>query len=296
MSITQLLDSSVIIIDKPPKLSSNEVSALVKKITGAKRSGHAGTLDPEVSGVLPVALGRTTKLLDYISAKDKIYVGIIKFKTLQTTEKILELFQKFEGNIVQTPPKISAVRKVPRTRVIHYIKFLEQDEKRVLFETKTQAGTYVRTLCEDIGKLVGGARMEELRRIAVGNITEDKAVKMQDLADAIWLWKEKGNPSELFKILLSPEEYLKNYPKIFIKKSAIFSFLNGVQLTVQGILKTEEFTKNERVAIYSEENEFLGMGAALVSSSELKNIADGRIVRTERIHKNKTPLPRFSLI
>lgn len=283
-NIEELFDSGVIVIDKPPKLSSHEVTALVKKITGAKRSGHAGTLDPNVSGVLPVALGRATKLLDYIVAKDKVYVGIIKFKFEQPKEKILELFKKFEGEITQTPPKISAVRKVPRKRVIHYLKFLEQNGKFVLFETKTQAGTYVRTLCEDIGKLTGGARMEELRRIAVGDIAEQKAVKMQDLADAVWLWKEKKDESELRKIIRPVEEYLQDYRKIFVKDSAVKSLLNGAQLTKPGILKFETFEKGERVAVFSEDGKFVGMGTALVSSVDLEKMERGIIVKTERIH------------
>ena len=285
----ELLQSGVVIIDKPPGLTSHEVTSLVKKMTGALRAGHAGTLDPEVSGVLPIALGRATKLLDYIVAKDKVYVALMKFKNVQSKERILELFEKFTGGIVQTPPKMSAVRKVPRKRVIHYIKFLEQDGRLVLFETKTQAGTYVRTLCADIGKLCGGARMEELRRIAVGSITEEKAVKMEDLADALWLL-DKGDSSEFLKIVRPVEEYLASYPKIFVKTSAVDSLLNGAQLAVSGVFSLENFGKEERVALYSEEKQFIGMGSSLYSSEEVKKMQKGIVVRTERIHLRKQPL------
>ena len=127
--LESLLDCGVVIIDKPPKLSSHEVTALVKKITGANRAGHAGTLDPDVTGVLPIALGRATKLLDYIVAKEKTYVGIMKFKKEQDTKSVLALFSKFTGDIIQTPPKISAVRKVPRKRTIRTLRFLEQEGK-----------------------------------------------------------------------------------------------------------------------------------------------------------------------
>lgn len=289
-NIKDLLDSGIIIIDKPPKLSSHEVTSLVKKITGAKRAGHAGTLDPNVSGVLPIALGRATKILGYIVAKEKVYIGIIKFKNEQPRERVLELFKKFTGEIVQTPPKISAVRKVPRKRIIHYIKFLEQNGKFVLFEVKTQAGTYVRTLCEDIGNLCGGARMEELRRIAVGAISEKEAVKMEDLSDAVWLLNEKNNPSELIKMIKPVEEYLKNYKKIFVKSTALNSLLNGAQLAVSGISKFEEFKKGEKVALYSEDNAFIGMAEALYSSDELKKMKKGIAVKIERIHMRKPQL------
>lgn len=283
-TIEELLDSGIIIIDKPPKLTSHEITSLVKKITGAKRTGHAGTLDPNVSGVLPIAFGRATKLLRYIVAKDKIYVGIIKFKIEQPKEKILALFKKFEGEIIQTPPKISAVRKIPRKRVVHYIKFLEQNGKLVLFETKTQAGTYVRALCDDIGKLIGGARMEELRRIAVGDILEKQAIKMQDLYDAVFMWKVRKNEETLRTILHPVEKYLKNYKKIFVRASAVGPLLNGAQLAVPGILKLENFAKEEHVVFYSEKNEFIGVGTALFSSEEIKKMNSGIVVKTERIH------------
>ena len=289
-ALENILDSGVIIIDKPPKLASHEVTTLVKKMLGAKRAGHAGTLDPGVSGVLPVALGRATKLLDYIVAKDKVYVGIIKFKYEQPKENVLGLFKKFEGEITQMPPKISAVRKVPRKRVIHYIKFLEQNGKFVLFETKTQAGTYVRTLCEDIGKLTGGARMEELRRIAVGDIREDRAVKMQDLADATWLWKEKKDEGQIRKMVLPVESYLANYPRITLKVSAVSELLKGAQLAAPGISGMGKFGKGERVAIYSEKNEFVGMGVALVASDAIDLGRRGMVVKTERIHMKKEDL------
>lgn len=282
--LEELINNGVIIVDKPPKLSSHETTSLVKKILGAKRAGHAGTLDPKVSGVLPIALGRATKLLDFIVAKDKIYTGIIKFKIPQTNQKILDLFEKFTGEIMQTPPKISAVRKVRRKRTIYYINLLEQNGRYALFETKTQAGTYIRTLCTDIGKLTGGARMEELRRIAVGEIFEESAVKMHDLVDAVWLWKERNNPKELLKIIKPPEDYLKNYKKVFIKNSTVQTLLNGAQLMAPGLLCVEDFSKNEKIAIYTEDKKFVGMGLTLFSSDELKKIKQGQVVKIIRIH------------
>ena len=218
-------ENSIIVINKPPKLSSHEVSALVKRMLGASRSGHAGTLDPEVSGVLVVALGRATKLLRFLIAKDKTYVGIIKFHEILERKAIEQLFQKFEGEITQTPPKESAVRKVARRRKIHYLKFLEQSRENprlALFEAKVDAGTYIRTLCDDMGKLCGGARMEELRRIASGNVTESEAYTLQQLGDALWLAKEKGDDSALKKMLRKPEEFI-DFPRVVIKQSALGS-------------------------------------------------------------------------
>ncbi len=109
MDVGAFISNGVVIIDKPCGQTSHEITSFVKNITGSPRSGHAGTLDPNVSGVLPVALGRATKLLQYIAGKDKTYVGIIKFKVPQSEERIEELFSQFTGEIFQNGDLITGV-------------------------------------------------------------------------------------------------------------------------------------------------------------------------------------------
>ncbi|MBU0533044.1 RNA-guided pseudouridylation complex pseudouridine synthase subunit Cbf5 [Candidatus Micrarchaeota archaeon] len=271
----------IIIIDKPPGITSHEITTSVKKIMKVNRAGHAGTLDPNVSGVLPVALGKATKLLRYIAGKDKTYVGIIKFKKIIETEEIEKLFLEFTGEITQTPPKISAVRKVPRKRRIYYIKLLEKQDRLALFETKVDAGTYIRTLCEDIGKKCGGARMEELRRIAVGSISEKESVTMQELVDAVW-FKNK-DPSMLEGMLTKPETLI-DLPKVFIKESSLKSIFSGAQIMAPAIEKVDDVEKGERVAIYCQEL-FIGIGIAEIASKEISEKKKGLIVKLERIQK-----------
>lgn len=292
--ISELIDNGIIILNKPPKIISHEITTWVKKITGAKRAGHAGTLDPDVSGVLPIALGKATKLLTYIAPKDKTYVGIIKFRKVLSRDEIEELFKKFTGEITQLPPKVSAVRKVKRKRKVHYIKFLEQGKENprlVLFETKVDAGTYIRTLCEDIGKHCGGARMEELRRIAVGNITEDKAITIYDLIDAIWFWKNKNNDKILAKIIQKPE-YFIDFARVIVKNSAVQSIRNGAQIMFPAIKEVDPAIKKDKlVAIYSETNEFLGIGECTFDYAEYHNhkiknkeSLHGLAVKIKRVH------------
>ena len=193
----ELPDNGLIILDKPYGHVAHEITTYVKKLLGVKRSGHAGTLDPDVSGVMPIAIGKATKLLGYIAGRRKTYVCIMKIKDRSVSDTTLkQLFKEFTGELTQTPPKKSAVRKVPRKRIVYYIKFLERKDNLVLFEAEVDAGTYIRTLCEDMGKKIGGARMDELRRIAVGKITEQQAVKLQDLIDAVWLYKH-DKPQQL---------------------------------------------------------------------------------------------------
>lgn len=278
------LDNCVIIINKPCGQTSHEITTQVKKILGVNRSGHAGTLDPQVSGVLPVALGRATKLIQYIASKEKTYVCLMKFKDILPEARIRALFEEFTGRITQTPPKISAVKKVPRQRTIHKLRIIEIKGHFVLFEATVEAGTYIRTLCDDMGKHTGGARMEELRRIAVGRITESEAYTMQDLIDAVWVWKNKNDES-LLKAMVKPPETFIDFPKVVVKESAVEQLKHGAQLTVPGVLRFDSKVKrDERVSLYSESGKFVGVGIFLFDYEGFVKAKKGIAAKIERIH------------
>lgn len=277
-----LLRNGVIIINKPPGHTSHEITTFVKKIAGSARAGHAGTLDPDVSGVLPVALGRATKLLQYIAGADKVYVGIMKFRQPQPQAAIANLFARFTGTLTQTPPKMSAVRKAPRRRTVHSLRLLEARGNLALFEARVDAGTYIRTLCEDMGKECGGARMEELRRTAVGGITERQAWRMEDLIDAVWLWKNRNDASLLTRMVRPPEEFI-DLPRVLIKESALAAILNGAQLTVPGIERIGDVSKGDRVAIYCGRR-FAGVGVVQMGLDAMA-AGKGIAVRLERVHR-----------
>lgn len=278
------LENSVIIINKPCGQTSHEITTAVKKIVGVNRSGHAGTLDPQVSGVLPVALGKATKMIQYIAGKEKTYVCLMKFKEILGKKEIHDLFKKYKGTITQTPPKISAVRKIPRKRTIHELKILQIKGRLVLFKATVDAGTYIRTLCDDMGKEKGGARMEELRRTDVGGITEKEAFTMQDLIDSVWLWKNKNEHGELSKMLHKPEEFI-HFKRITIKESAVAELKNGAQLAIPGIVKVDEaISKGEHVSLYSENGTFVGIGIAMIDGKDIQKNSKGIAVKTERIH------------
>lgn len=285
--LEELLSDSFVIIDKPQGPTSHEVSAWVRRISGVSRSGHAGTLDPNVSGVLPIALGRATKMLKYVAGKRKVYIGIARFRKELTLDEAKELFAKFTGKIRQLPPKMSAVKRKWRERRIYSLEPLEVEGKLVLFRADVEAGTYIRTLCVSLGKQVGGGRMEELRRIAVGRITEDKTVTLQDFSDAVWAWKEKGEEKYLRSMLIRPWELL-GFRKIVVKKKAEENLLSGAQLAAPGIAEVDGKIKaDETVAIYSEDGKFIGVGRALYPAAEIKGKARGIVVQTERIHPER---------
>ncbi len=277
------INDGFIILDKPPKMICHEVTSWVKKIVGAKKAGHAGTLDPDVTGVLPIGFGPSTKLLQFIAGKRKIYVGIAYFKKEKTKKEIEEIFSKFIGEIEQTPPKESAVAKIKRKRRIYGLKLLEVEAKRALFYADVEAGTYIRVLCKDMG-----GEMAELRRIKVGEITEKEAVRVQDVIDAMWLWREKNDDSLIKKILIPPGEMMARVMKrIIIKEGAAKALLSGAQLMAPGVEKIqEEFEKGENIALYTKDS-FVGVAKALYSSHEIKNMKRGQVAKTLRIHPPK---------
>jgi H/ACA ribonucleoprotein complex subunit 4 len=279
------LNNCVIIINKPCGQTSHEITTQVKKILGVNRSGHAGTLDPQVSGVLPVALGRATKLIQYIASKEKTYVCLMKFKEVMPEAEIRALFEEFTGRITQTPPKMSAVKKVPRQRTIHKLRIIEIKGHFVLFEATVEAGTYIRTLCDDMGKRTSGARMEELRRIAVGRIKESETHTMQELIDAVWVWKNKKDDTLLKKMIKPPESFI-DFPKVVVKETAVEQLKHGAQLTVPGVLRFDsKVKKEERVAIYSETGKFVGVGIFLFNYEEFVKAKKGIAARIERMHR-----------
>ncbi|MCP4646715.1 MAG: RNA-guided pseudouridylation complex pseudouridine synthase subunit Cbf5 [bacterium] len=284
MDVPELLDSGVVVLDKPCGPVSHEVTSWVKKLLGVK-TGHAGTLDPDVSGVLPVALGRSTKLLKYIASKRKTYVGICKFRKELKPDRIEDVFAKFRGEIEQTPPLISAVKKVKRKRFVHSLEVLEIRGKRVLFRATVEAGTYIRTLCEDIGKAAGTeAFMEELRRTAVGRIREDSSHTMQVLADAHWLWREKGDDSLLRKCIV-PVDTLIEFRRVYVRDNAAPSLSKGAQLMAPGITAAEPLIKKgDTVSIYTEGGTFVGVGVAFFDGPAMNTQKKGKVVKTERIH------------
>lgn len=280
----QIVNKGLIILDKPCGHIAHEITTYVKKLLKAKRAGHAGTLDPEVSGVMPIALGKDTKVIGYLAAKTKTYACIMKIRDRTLSNERLETaLKKFVGAITQTPPKISAVRKVARKRTIYYIKLLERKGNLVLFEVKADAGTYIRTLCEDIGMEIGGARMVELRRIAVGGITEKECVTIQELIDAVWL-AERGKEKMLNAIIKNTPDYIE-LKKITIKDSALHSIKNGAQIMAPALVGAEEgVEKDDHVKIFSESGIFVGIGKAMHKTADLRKMKKGMLARIERMH------------
>jgi H/ACA ribonucleoprotein complex subunit 4 len=163
-----------------------------------EKTGHGGTLDPNATGILPVALGDAARALQVLLSAGKEYVGIMTLHKSFDKKQIMDACDGFVGDVFQIPPLRSAVKRVRRKRRIYYLDVIQIKDRDVLFRVGCEAGTYVRTLCVDIGKKLGsGAHLAELRRTRIGYLREEDSVILQDIKDAYVIWKEEGNDEEL---------------------------------------------------------------------------------------------------
>jgi len=292
-STEEYIKYSLVILDKPRGPSSHEVAAWVKKILGVERAGHAGTLDPKVSGVLPIAIAEGTKVLMALSRSDKVYVAVAKFHGDVDEDKLRAVLQEFQGVIYQKPPLRSAVKRQLRTRRVYSLDLLELDGRYAVIKMHVEAGTYARKIIHDIGEVLGvGANMRELRRIAVSCYTEDEAVTLQDIADAYYIWKHYGDDTYLRRVLLPIEEIARHLPKIWVRDSAVDAICNGAPLAAPGISKFETpFSKGDLVAMFTLKGELIGIGRALVGSEEVKKMERGLVARTDRVIMRRGTYP-----
>jgi H/ACA ribonucleoprotein complex subunit 4 len=284
-TLIERIKSGVVIIDKPSGPTSHQISAWVKEILNIEKAGHSGTLDPNVTGVLPIALNDAVKAIGTFNYGTKEYVGIARFHKDIDEEKIQRIFAKFVGEIYQTPPVRSAVKRELRKRWIHYLDVLEIEDRDVLFRVGCQAGTYIRTLVNDIGLIYGsGAHMQELRRTRVALFTEEDANTLHELKDAFVAWKEEHNEKELNKIIRPMETIVEHIPKIVVKDSAVDALCHGAKLALPGILELDDnISKDTLVAIMTLKGEAVALGNAVLSSKEIMEKNDGFAVDIRRV-------------
>ncbi len=281
----ELLDLGVVNIDKPSGPTSHEVSAYVQKILGIKKSGHSGTLDPKVTGVLPIAMGRATRVVEMLLNSGKEYTAIMHLHSEADENKIREICNSFVGKIKQLPPIKSSIKRRERYRKIYYLDILEIDGKDVLFSVGTQAGTYIRKLIHDIGKELGvGAHMAELRRTKAGPFKEDTLVTLQDLADAFYYWEKDNNKEHLKRVIQPVENAVQHLPKVWVIDTAVDSICHGAGLKAPGIAKVEsDIQTGEKVAIMSLKDELIAIGDTRIISKEMIKLEKGMVVKPTKV-------------
>ncbi|MHB9925016.1 tRNA pseudouridine(55) synthase TruB [Clostridium botulinum] len=272
----------VINVLKPKGITSFDVVRDIRKIAKIKKVGHTGTLDPLASGVLPVCIGKATKIVDYIMEGTKTYRVEMKLGTTTDTydregtvleEKeinltpieVEETIKKYIGDIDQVPPMYSALKingqklynlarkgiEIEReARKIHIydICILSIDLPYVIFDVKCSKGTYIRSLCFDIGKdLDSGAVMWNLQRLEASPFNIKEAIKLEDL-----------NEENIKQYITSIDEALKDYEKLSLDKKFEKLVLNGVILKDRRVLDNIE--ENKLYRTYIEDDNFIGLG------------------------------------
>jgi H/ACA ribonucleoprotein complex subunit 4 len=270
-NLEELLQKGIVNIDKPRGPTSHEVTSWVKKILGISKAGHSGTLDPNVSGVLPVTLGKATKLVKLLMTSNKEYVCTMHLQKDVDKKDLMRILKEYEGNLYQKPPVKSAVKRRVRTRKVHYIDPIEIQSRDILMRVGCDAGTYIRKLCYDMGLSLGcGATMEELRRTKTGIFTEDSTILLQDLLDASIVSKEEKNEEILKKLIVPYETVLDPLKKIWVKDTAVEALCQGAMLTAPGVSKlNRDIKKGDTVAIMTLKNEAISISDVEMTSEEI---------------------------
>jgi tRNA pseudouridine55 synthase len=273
----------VLNINKPIGISSFEVVRKVKKLAKEKKVGHGGTLDPEACGVLPVCIGRATKSIDFIMEGEKEYIAKVKLGVVTDTydregkviregnvnfteREITNAIYKFIGAIDQVPPMYSALKqngkklyelaregkevyREPRRITIYSIDILSISSPIIEIKVRCSKGTYIRSLCYDIGEELGcGAMMWHLKRTATGPFIIENSVDLEELTEA-----------NINNYIISLDEVFDKFPKLVVNEKFERLILNGVTINDRTLLnQIEKFCK---YAVYNNSNKLIGIGS-----------------------------------
>lgn len=273
--------NGILNVYKPTGMTSFDVVRKIRRISSVKKVGHAGTLDPEASGVLPVCIGKGTKAIDYIMGDFKIYEAELKLGVITDTydregkilkesevnvseEEIIQVINSFVGEIKQVPPMYSALKvngkklyelaragieieREARNIIIHDIDIIDIKTPYIKFRVKCSKGTYIRSLCYDIGELLKcGGMMWNLIRTATGQFRIEDAINVDNL-----------NEENISQYIMPIEKAFQNNTKIIIDDRFIKFLLNGVIVKDKAL--TCKFQAGSTYSIYNNNNDFIGI-------------------------------------
>jgi H/ACA ribonucleoprotein complex subunit 4 len=286
----------VINLDKPAGPSSHEVTAWVKRILGVGHAGHGGTLDPKVTGVLPVALEEATKIVQALLLSGKEYVCVMRLHSEASENRVMSVLEEFQGTIYQRPPLRASVKHQLRTRKIYYAEFLEIDGKNVLFKAGCEGGTYIRKLCYDLGEALGtGAHMQELRRTRAGPFTEGEGMmSLYDVSYYSDLWKQKNDENALRRFVFPMERALELLPRVFVRDSAVDALCHGARLAAPGVLSLEaDVKRGDAVAVFTQKGEAVAWAKALAGTEEILAMEHGLVAQVQRVLMERETYPKM---
>lgn len=294
-SVEEMINYGIINVDKNRGPTSHQVSAYVQQILGLKKAGHSGTLDPNVTGILPIALGAATRIVQTLLISGKEYICIMHLHKDIDEKKIREACASFIGKIRQLPPIKSAIKREWRFRKIYYLEILEIAGRDVMFKVGCQAGTYIRKLCTDIGGKLGmGAHMAELRRTKTASFDESTIATMMDLTDAYHFWKEDGDETEIRKIIQPIEHAVAHLPKVWALDSAVDTICHGADLKIPGVSKIEsEIQPDEMVAVMTLKDELISIGTIKSKTKDILNSEKGVAVKINKVFMEPGVYPKI---
>ena len=257
----ELLNCSIIVLDKPSNYDSHQITACIKRILNIEKIGHGGTLDPKVTGVLPIFLNKATKLAHYFFRTHKEYVGIMRIHNDINLKNIKETARKFTGKIKQLPPLKSAVKRQEREREIYEFEILEKNNKDILFKVRCESGTYIRKLIHDFGIALGtGAHMLELRRTKDWFFSEKDCVSMNDIVN-------NTNNGKIRDILVPVEIIAKNMPNIIVKDEYLDKLYHGSPVYREYVLSMDKFKKDDFVAVIARDKGLIEIARAILEGN-----------------------------
>ena len=293
-TIDQLLESCFILLDKSPGPSSHQVSAWARDMMGLEKLGHGGTLDPFASGLLPLLSGKAMRLTGKILTHDKSYLALFKFgKELERSE-IEDKMAMLTGKVYNVPPEISAVRVQVRTRKISKFDILDFDGTSLLTHIECEAGTYVRTMARDLGLLLDTpVELKELRRPKSGEFSLSQSITMQQLADAYWLWKEKGEEDAMLRILHPIEDMLSDLPRVVVKDGAAAALSHGAPLLRPGVVSIDEdLNVGSEVLLVTMKGEAVAIAKMSQNSKVIPDMNQGEVAKPNCVLMKEDTYPR----
>ena len=250
-SVAELLSFGVVNLDKSAGPSAHQVSAWVRDLVADRigeeavgKAAHAGTLDPKVTGCLPMMLGDATRLAQVFLEGAKEYVAVLELHDSVPSD-IDAVASEFEGRLYQKPPRKSAVARNLRVREVYDLDVLETTERQALLRIRCESGTYVRKLCHDLGLALGtGAHMGHLRRTATAPFDDADLATLHDLEDAL-AFLEAGDEDLLREVVDPAERALDHLPRVTVAPSAAEQIANGAPVYAPGVIDADEVAGDE---------------------------------------------------
>ena len=279
-SISNLIKCGMINLDKPAGPTSHDVVATIKKILNISKAGHSGTLDPMVSGILPIALLKGTKVLYALLPLQKQYIANMQVRGDFISQNWDGLLEEFQNTIYQFPPLESHVARRLRKRSITKLQLLDIKDNQILFQITSESGTYIRTLCEDLGRAVGlVSYMKELRRIKSATFQTKDAKTLHNLFDSFKEFEETKEEKQLRGVISPIERMVIHLKEIIICSKAVYGVSCGVPLNYGSILAYSiAICINEIVTIKTAQGKLIALGQAQLNAIDFREIRKNVII------------------